>query len=257
MQQQVSPLGAMARRFICYVMRSFTFDREHREYYGETEMLGSQNPDEACQVRKKYHLSHPLGCMARCVGDSFDTRPLGRPLPQENALLQEAINTARALEEDSAVRGACYSCEKHLGSFLRNSAHQVFRVCKNLREGQAARDALKKYVSQLESSHPLAKHVAGAPYKDPDPKKITLPTRCAKSRSGPPGNRTRDGQLAKKLYKPGDATHRRLKRGPNPSQVVQAEDARRLVARKSGVKKRPAAAVKRPAAALKRPAASS
>ena len=66
-----------------------------------------------------------------------------------------------------------------------------------------------------------------------------------------------DDKLAKKLYKSGDATHRRLKRGPNPSQVVQAEDARRPVARKFGVKKRLAAAVKRPAAALKRPAASS
>jgi hypothetical protein len=242
----------MARKFTCYVLRFVTFDREHREYYGETEMVRSQDQDEACQVRKKYHLLKPLGCMARGVPESFEIWPLGRPLSEENVLLQEAILTARALEDDSSARGACYSCGQHLGSFLRNSAHQVFRVCRNL-EGQAARDALKRYVSKLDSSHPLSKHVAGAPYKDADPKKITLPTKFAKSRSGVQGNLTRGRQLRKGEYEHGDATHRRLKRGPDPSAVVQAEDARRPVARASGTKKRPAAVLRRPAAVLKRP----
>lgn len=241
----------MARRFTCYVLRFVTFAREHREYYGVTELRRSQDQDEACQVRKKYHLLKPLGCMARGVADSFEIRPLGRPLSEENALLQEAILTATAMEDDSSVRGACYSCEKHLGSFLRNLDHHVFRVCKNL-EGQAARDAVKAYVSKLDSSHPLAKHVAGAPYKDADPKKIALPTKLSKSRSGVRGSVTRDRQLRKKEYKHGDAMHRRLKRGPDPSVVVQAEDARRPVARGSGAKKRPAAALKSPAAVLKR-----
>ena len=118
MQQKADPLGAMARRFTCYVLNFVTVDREPHEYYGETELIGPQDQNEACQVRLEYHFLKPLGCMAIGVADSFEITPLGRPLSEVNAFLQEAINTARALNDDSSVRGACYSCANHLGSFL-------------------------------------------------------------------------------------------------------------------------------------------
>ena len=245
----------MAKRYTCYVLRFVTIDREHREYYGSTELLRSQSQSEACEQRLGWHLLKPLGCMARGVADTFQIEPLGHVLSESNVLLQEAILAARALECDSSARGACYSCH-HLGSSLRNSARQVCRVCSKL-EGQAARDALKQYVAKLDTAHALAKHAAGAPYKDAGSKKVVLPTQFLKSRSGVSGSENRKRQLNRGDYQSGDDTHRRLKRGRDPSSVVRAENARRPRPRKSGAKKTGALALKRPAAAIafKRPAA--
>jgi hypothetical protein len=159
-------------------------------------------------------------------------------MSKENALLQEAINTALAFHKDTTVRGACYSCEK-IGAFLRNSAFQAQRVV-GQKTGQEARDALKRYVSTLDASHPLSRHVAGIKYKDPatDEGKIILPKTYRKNKSGKCGSETRRRQLERGDYEDGDDHHRRLKRGKRPEETVAAENARRPVKRASG-RKRP------------------
>lgn len=209
----------------CYVLRFVTYDGEAREYFGETEIRGTQTPKQACSIRLRYHLTKPLEAMARGVQSSFDIEAMGRPLSKKNCLLQEAINTAVALKSDTSVRGACYSC-RILGSFLRNSAAQIRSVVRNL-HGQAARDALETYVARLDSDHPLAKHIAGASYKETHVDMITLPTR-SRSRSGKPGNQTRKRQLKRGEYKRGDKMHVRLKRGRDPVQRRHQEETVRL-----------------------------
>ena len=59
-------------------------------------------------------------CLAReSVTDQPKMNPAsGHLMSKENALLQEAINTALAFHEDTTVRGACYSCER-IVAFLR------------------------------------------------------------------------------------------------------------------------------------------
>jgi len=229
-----------SRKFTCYLLKFVTVDGELREYYGQTEVKRSQTPEEACEARMRYRLSKPLDCLKRGVRSSFEIEALGRPMLKHNVLLQEAINTAAALKSDASVRGACFSC-RVLGSNLRNTAQHIYRVCKNL-ESQAARDALQAYAAQLDSDHPLSKHLADLPYKDASPVQAVLPTQYAKSRPGTCGAEIRERQLERGDYAHGEERHRVLKRGRDPSLRLFTENARRPVKRKSGVRKKPARA---------------
>ena len=176
-----------------------------------TEVKHGQTKEKAGEIRLKHHLQHPLQCLSGAVVESFQLDPVGHVMTKGNCLLQEAINAAFAMGLDGAARGACYSCEK-IGPFLRNSAGQVRKAVGKL-TGQAARDALKDYVSTLGDDHPLSRHVAGLPYKDQEKRELALPTKYRRSVSGKCGCKTRKMQLSRREYKHGSAKHRRLQRG--------------------------------------------
>lgn len=204
-----------------------------RQYYGMTELLRNQDQQAACDVRLKSHLRQPLPCLASGVPGTFQITALGGKLSLRNCLIQEAINTARALATDDTARGACYSCPK-MGSFLRNSARQVLKVAKGL-EGQAARSAVDAYSRTLDAGHPLRRHIENQRYKDAAADKqttsrviIRLPQRVRSGRSGKPGNFTRKRQLRRKEYPRGGGRHVRLKRGRKPPERREAETAKRV-----------------------------
>jgi hypothetical protein len=221
---------------ICYVLHFVTEWNKEKDYYGMTEVKYGQKKQRAGDIRKRYHVSHPLRCMSGAVVDSLYLEPLGHLMTKENCLLQEAINTAFAMQHDTSVRGACYSCET-IGAFLRSSAAQVRRVV-GRKSGQEARNALNTYVSTLDQEHPLSRHVHGKGYKDPtDTNQIVLPTKYRTNASGKCGSKTRRGQLGRGEYLDGSERHKVLKRGIDPVQTVASENARSPVPRQSGRKR--------------------
>ena len=103
--------------FTCYLMGYTTEWGKCRQYHGMTELLRNQDQQAACDVRLKGHLRWPLPCLASGVPGTFVITAVGGKLSLRNCLIQEAINTARALATDDTARGACYSCPK-MGSSI-------------------------------------------------------------------------------------------------------------------------------------------
>lgn len=185
-------------RWTCYKLEFVTEWGKQRVYWGITELRGQQDQNDACRIRRKFHIDRPLECIKTGVQSTFALRPVGRVMTQSNCLAQEAINVAVALGNDSTARGACYSCVR-LGTFLQNNALRIRRLVKHL-QGQDARDAVFKYAADLDESHPLRKHLAGELYatsKDKTAVKVDLPQKVRSGRSGKPGCHTRKKQLAK------------------------------------------------------------
>lgn len=212
----------------CYVLELQDKWGHRKNYHGTTEVLPHQTSPEACGVRLRHHKSKPLQCLLSCVWDTAKIQPCGRTLSLANALAQEAINTARALRDDTTARGACYSC-KELNGFLRNSACMVRRTV-GKQEGQAARDAVTRYSETLHQDHPLRKHLMNEKYSKKVGTWQRMPPQLVQSltrRSGRPGCYTRKRQIDKGKYKRGDKVHVRLKRGRNPMKSRKKENAHR------------------------------
>ena len=211
-----------------------------KTYVGDNEVYARQSPQDACDLRLGWHIKHPKLCVDGAVEDSFDLQPYGRLLCHRNAFCQEAIDTAFCLGTDPTCRGACFA-RKYLNSLLETTASHIRRVTKHL-AGQSARQAVFKYAESLSSDHPLVRHLEHRPYHE---QKVEPPgeivKRTTEGRSGKPGCQTRQRQLENREYGYGGRTHRRLKRGKNPSERVAAEHDRRKVPRGSGVCKNPAA----------------
>jgi hypothetical protein len=222
-----------------YKLAYCTKNKVWKTYFGETQVYPTQRARGACNVRLKWHLEKPKTCMSGGVEDTFDIQPYGRLLCHRNALCQEVIDTAAGLGTDSSCRGACFA-RKVMTWPLENTAMQIRRVTKNL-SGQLARDAVFKYAESLSEDHPLVSHLENKPYyqqEDEQPGQLVQEKR--KTRSGKAGCRTRQKQLARGDYSHGDATHRRLKHGANPSEKVKDGNDRRKVPRQSGIRKKPA-----------------
>ena len=217
-------------RHTCYILNFVTAGGRRRCYYGLTKILRNQTQQDACNKRLEHHIGRPLTCLQSVVWDSAEITPLGRSMTKDNALAQEAIYTAVALEGDTTARGAFFSC-KDLNVFLRNSALMIRRATKGL-EGQAARDAVLAYAKTLDEAHPLRKHLADETYRETVGQRDRMPPWT--TRSGTSGSRVRAAQLLRGDYKAGDDRHRRLKRGRDPAATVRAENERRQKPRMSG-----------------------
>ena len=210
--------------FACHLLE-FTTDRgQKRSYYGTTQLLVGQTASEACAVRLKYHKTRPLKCLQKAVASSMSIEPL-RTLQEKNALAQEALDTARALQGDLTVRGACWS-GPYLSAPWRASAAAVRRAAAGL-SGQQARQAVLKHAAMLPKDEPLCQHLAGEPFSGA--KRPLQKLRAAKlSRaSGTAGNVIRKRlRRTVKGFK-GSDRERQLHRGKDPEARRTAENEKR------------------------------
>ena len=237
---QVLRLFQMANRanlWCCYVL-SFVCERGgERCYYGATEIRNGRSAQAACEVRLRYHRTHPLKWIRLAVENTLQIQALCT-LTKKNALAQEAIHTARALEDwETDVRGACWS-GPYMGPAWRAGAAAVRRATSGL-SGQQARQAVFDYAATLDEKEPLCRHLAGEPFSGAQQPPYVLPQQKRPPRpSGTPGNkrrrrmRIRDPSFAK------SAKEKRLHRGQHPQERRKEENKKRQPSRR---KKRQAA----------------
>ena len=208
----------------CYLL-SFRTDRGvERKYYGATEMRGNRSAQEACTVRKRYHATHPLKWVRSAVAYSLDIQPL-EALTELNALAQEALLTARALEDsEDSVRGACWS-GPYMSAAWRDSAAAVREATWGL-SGQLARQALLRHAKTLAEDHPLRRHLAGEPFSGAKQPARALPQLGRKTRSVS-GHKKRMRLREKSRTFKGSEKEKRLHRGIEPEQRRAAENQKR------------------------------
>ena len=154
---------SMVSRCTCYELTYETPKGEPRQYWGSTEIRGSQTQADACQVRLRRHRRSPPSCLRGAVTRAMAIAPRGPVLVSENCLVQEAIFAASAIASDSSARGACFSCPQ-LGPKLRKTVQMILRATRNV-EGQRARCAVIHLAASLGERHPLSKHLKGKCYK--------------------------------------------------------------------------------------------
>jgi hypothetical protein len=191
------------RRYTCYRVTYATCKGILRQYWGMTEIRGSQSRAEACQVRLQKLAQQPLECMHGCEPASMKVVPEGSVLNESNALAQEAIFAAAALSLDSSARGACF-CTRTLGSALRSAAAAVRQTVRGLR-GHAARRAVLLLGSTLKPQHPLAMHLLGRCYR------CGGKFRSCSCRAGKPQH-ARDGEIHRQKSRSGPSLSGSAKR---------------------------------------------
>ena len=223
-------------RFTCYRLDYTSCWGVRKSYWGATELRGSQDQDEAANIRLRGHLQWPLQCMSTGVCHTFTITPLGPVLNKLNCLAQEAIFVALALEHDSSARGALFSSVK-VGRALQNTAANIRKSIRGL-GAQAARAAVIRYAKKLDEGHPLCRHLAGEPFRGALLTNVDLPVQIRSGRSGVQGNITRERQLDRGEYKYGDPKHIRLKRGVDPERRLAVGESRRRTKRR--IMKKPA-----------------
>ena len=204
----------------CYELTWCNTERQLRSYFGITGIKEGQNAEKAADHRLRRTVKKPPDCIVGSVKSSFRIHALGRPMTEQNCLLEEVILTARALADDLQARGACYACAR-LHQSLRASAGKVRRIVHGLSGGEA-RSALLTYIKTLHSSHPLAVHLEKRAYAESRRTRqqpmLKQPVHdCYRKRksgkSGTSGHIVRDGQLDRREYERGSDKHRILKRG--------------------------------------------
>ena len=229
-----SPLGSRERCLVhmartstlwcCYLLSFRTARGEERRYYGATELRGQSSAQQACEVRKQYHATHPLKWVRNAVAYSLQIKPLD-VLTELNALAQEALLTAQALEgSEDSVRGACWS-GPYMSAAWRDSAAAVRETTWGL-SGQRARQALLSYAHTLAEEHPLRRHLAGEPFSGAKQPARTLPKLGRKTLSAS-GHQKRMRLREKSRIFKGSAKEKRLHRGIDPEQRRAAENEKR------------------------------
>ena len=226
---KVARFAIIMSRHVTYRLCFKTQWSKEKEYYGITEARGSQSPQQAMMIRQKHHLERPLQWMQDGVSSTFAMEVMGPTLSKTNALAEEVILTARALEHSSSSsRGACWSYLR-LGAAGRETAKKVRRRVRGF-SGQSARQAVLDFAGTLEEEHPLRCHLEDRPYKTSakkTPPKVKLVTNFARRSSGGTGNQKRKKALKKGKYTAGSDEHRRLHRGVDPTARRQEETAKR------------------------------
>lgn len=153
----------MSSRFTCYLLTYAMAGGRKRRYWGMTELLGTEDQDEACEVRLRNHIRRPLLCNKGAVTSTMVIVPQGPVLTEKNCLAQEAIFAATAAASDWTARGACFSSPT-LGPALRAAVQHVVRATRGL-GGQEARRAVIDFAASLDEGHPLVRHLGGQCYK--------------------------------------------------------------------------------------------
>ena len=217
----------LARAFMmwcCYLL-SFRTDRgAERKYYGTTEMRGGRSAQEACKLRKQYHATHPLKWVRQAVADSLVIQPL-EALTELNALAQEALLTARALEDsEDSVRGACWS-GPYMSAAWRGSAAAVREATCGL-SGQRARQALLNHANSLAEDHPLRRHLAGEPFSGAKQPARELPRLGRRTRSASGHQKRMRLREQSRTFK-GSEKEKRLHRGVDPEERRTEENKKR------------------------------
>ena len=121
-------------------------ERVVRRYYGIFKMRSGQTRESARQRREKAHLERPVKWLRGCDPWTLKMDAVGHPMGVQDALLQEAILTAQALDDDEGpVRGGPWA-NPYMGSLGREEAAKVRRLAARASSPAEAREQVLEYL---------------------------------------------------------------------------------------------------------------
>ena len=129
-----------------------------RRYYGIFKMRSNQTRESARRRREESHWQRPVKWLRGADPWSLRMEGVGHPMNERDALIQEAILTARGLDDGGGpVRGGPWS-NPHMGNTSRDEAAKVKRLAANAESPAEARRNVLEYAESLDDDSYLRRH---------------------------------------------------------------------------------------------------
>ena len=132
--------------------------KECRRYFGIFKIRANQTRESARLRRYQSHIERPVAWLKNCDASSMVMEAVGHPMRLADALVQEAIMIAAALEDGQGpVRGGPWA-HPHLGENGRAEARAVGRLAGRAATPADARAAVLEYAMNLDEDSYLRMH---------------------------------------------------------------------------------------------------
>ena len=172
---------------VCYVVTAFVLaeaGRELRQYFGICKVYANQSVKSALASRRKRHLARPVRWLAALDPTTFVLKQCGHEMTLENALAEEAILTACALQSKGAKsRGGPWAHQK-IRKASRLEAKRVHAIWRKAATGAKARELVHEYAAQLPADSYLRLHLANESFNKDTAAPQMGPPSCRKRVSG-------------------------------------------------------------------------
>ena len=183
--------------------------REQRRYYGIFKVKANQTRTSAAAKRLERRIATPVKWLRLAIANTMQIHPIGHVMSLEEALTQEAVFVAQALNQGGQpCRGGPWSCP-HVGAQGRKEAAEVRRLAARAPDAAAARASVIAYARELSEKSYLRKHIEDKSFRIDSAEEIMGPPARKRKKLSPSGNNKRK----RKGLKPGTAAYNAHKWG--------------------------------------------
>jgi hypothetical protein len=136
-----------------------------RWYWGVFRIYANQSKDSAAQARLAGHRERPVAWLRAARADTMTMRSVGHPMSLGHALLEEAVQAARALSDGGApCRGGPWAHPKINSRGLAEAA-EVRRLTANAETANVARAAVLTFAEGLGDASYLKRHCLNSRFR--------------------------------------------------------------------------------------------
>ena len=132
--------------------------KEFRRYWGIFKIRAHQTRESARLRRFQSHIERPVAWLRNCDKDSLRMEAVGHPMRLADALVQEAIMAAAALEDGSGPSRGGPWAHPHFGEKGRAEAKKVARIAGRAPTIAQARADVLEYALSLDDDSFLRMH---------------------------------------------------------------------------------------------------
>ena len=139
--------------------------REWRRYWGIYKIRANQTRESARSRRFKNHVTRPVAWLKNCDASTMRMEAVGHPMGLADALVQEAIMAAAALEDGQGPSRGGPWAHPHLGDTGRAEAKAVSRIAGRASSPAQARADVLEYAMSLDENSYLRMHCMDQQFK--------------------------------------------------------------------------------------------
>ena len=186
--------------------------QQERRYIGTFKVHGNQTKESARRLREEYHRTLPVAWLRSASADSMNMQPIGHCMRLQDALLEEAIQSATAFTDGGApCRGGPWA-HPHIGAKGLAEANTVRRLTSQATSPKEARGAVMQYAQGLGEKSYLRKHCLDLAFSKDSAENHMAPPRPPKRRSS---GKSQSGNRKRQSWgmRPGTAKYNRHKWG--------------------------------------------